>query len=174
MIYCGEILHSQTRHRWKYNTAHALCIMDKECCRQSEYVMCIAYRFSSATMFTKTLFNVMLYLHCPSLFPWRVCATSSYSFPSNFLRFLCPVFYNTTEGIHFGIRLCPHPEVQLHLVDLLQIAPVKITGSELIGLRSHFIFSENTGPMTSHILNCAPYFNIKAMFRKLIILRGIS
>ena len=26
---CGKIQYSQTGHRWKYNTAHALCIPDK-------------------------------------------------------------------------------------------------------------------------------------------------
>ena len=145
-------MYSQTGHRWKYYKAHALRIVDKERSRQSEYVIRIAYCFSTGTMFTRTLLNVTLYVHCVSVFLWRFGATSSYSFPNNFLPFLCPVFYNTTKGIHFGIQLCPHPEVRLHLVDLLQIARVTITGSELNGLRSDFIFSNNTGPKNLRIL----------------------
>ena len=44
--------------------------------------------------------RITLYVHCLSLFMWPLSVTNSLSFPSNFLRFVCPVFCYTSKGIH--------------------------------------------------------------------------
>ena len=63
---CGKILYSQTGHRWQYNMAHALCMLDnygKNTDTHSEYVMCIACPWQQ---FTYLCYNITLNVRCQS------------------------------------------------------------------------------------------------------------
>jgi hypothetical protein len=48
-----KIWYSQTGHRWQYNTAHALCVLDNYGYRHT-LRMCNTYCFSTATVVTRT------------------------------------------------------------------------------------------------------------------------
>jgi hypothetical protein len=50
---CGKIWWWQTGHRWQYNTAHALCMLDNKGYRHTLRI-CNAYCFSTATMVSPT------------------------------------------------------------------------------------------------------------------------
>ena len=62
---CGKIWYSQAGYRWQYNTAHALCVLNKLGHRHKLRI-CNTYCFSTATVVTRTRLNVTCYAHCLS------------------------------------------------------------------------------------------------------------
>jgi hypothetical protein len=60
-----KMWHSQRGHRWQYNMAHALCVLDNWCYRHTLRV-CNTYCFFTATMVTRTPLTVTLYVPCLS------------------------------------------------------------------------------------------------------------
>ena len=57
MRLCGRIPHSQTCHRWQYNTAHALCVLDSQGYKQT-LIIGNTHCLSMATMIPWTPLNV--------------------------------------------------------------------------------------------------------------------
>ena len=62
---CGKIWYSHTGHTWRCNTAHALCMLDKQCYRHALRI-CNTYCFSTAAVVTVMCLSVTLYVHCLS------------------------------------------------------------------------------------------------------------
>jgi len=46
--YCGKMLYNRTGHRWQYNTAHALFMLDNQGYRHTQYVILIAFQRQQA------------------------------------------------------------------------------------------------------------------------------
>ena len=59
--------HSRTGHRWSYNTAHALCMLDKQGYKHTLRT-CYTYWFSTATTVTWTRLNVAFIRTPPTVF----------------------------------------------------------------------------------------------------------
>jgi hypothetical protein len=55
----NTIWYNETGHRWQYNTAHALCMLDNKAYRHT-LIVCSAYCCSTATMVTRTRLSVAL------------------------------------------------------------------------------------------------------------------
>ena len=70
MRYYGQIWQSHTGHGWHYKTAQKTCDLNVEEIRQGgrtrTLIMFNIYCFSTATVVTRTSFNVTLCLHCLS------------------------------------------------------------------------------------------------------------
>ena len=68
--------YGEVRHRWRNNTAHALCMLDNKGYRHTLRI-CNTYCFSMATMALGTLLNIALYVNCLScyrLFSHIICS----------------------------------------------------------------------------------------------------
>jgi hypothetical protein len=63
----GEILYTQTDHRWQYNMTHAYFIMDTQGYRHTLRI-CNTYCFSTATVLARTRLNVTFLRTLPLLF----------------------------------------------------------------------------------------------------------
>jgi hypothetical protein len=80
--------YSQTGHRWQYNKAHALCMLDNQGYRHTLRIRNTDC-FSMATMLTRTRLNVTLYVH------WLP-------------RLMSICYFGRHTVVEFGIRLT-HP-----------------------------------------------------------------
>ena len=61
--------------RWKYNTAHALSMLDNQDCRHKLRI-CNTYWFSTTTTATRKRLSVTLYVNCLSFSIFKTCQAS--------------------------------------------------------------------------------------------------
>ena len=66
---------SRRDHRWQYNTAHGLCVLDNEGYRYTLRI-CNPYCFSTATIVARTRLGVLLYVYCLSCYSLGYCSSS--------------------------------------------------------------------------------------------------
>jgi len=74
-----EITVEQSGHIWRYNTAHAHCMVDNATNTHAEYVILYLDCCSTATVVTRTRLNVNLYESCLSCYMWIEGTESGYA-----------------------------------------------------------------------------------------------
>jgi len=64
-IVYGKIPYSQKGHTWRYNTAHAHCVLDTWVYKHT-LTISNSYCFSTVTVVARMRLNITLYVHCLS------------------------------------------------------------------------------------------------------------
>jgi hypothetical protein len=88
-----ETYSSHTGHRWQYNMAHVLCMLDKYDYRHI-FIIFYSYCFPTSTMVMRTRFNITLYVHCESCFMYSLPVIHTEANKLNLLKPYCQVTGN--------------------------------------------------------------------------------